>query len=1610
MRKALVVLSALLLCSGIAGSQAQPADAPRATYVEVEPNDSKATANPFMLLPGDVIEGVSTSSSTVGLDYFRVKTGPLPPGVYRHRLVITSTTVGHTGTIRGLTQSAGVINPTSDAAVQTSSTTTTPPRFNQWYGFGKEEEVYYRVTGTTSTTAVYDATLFTDPVTVTVVPGSFQAGPITITTAGQGHTTDTDMWVYNANLNAIPDYGNDDAYLQSYSMSTLTRNFTPGVYYLALSNYNVANNLPSPADDDYRSGSVMDFPDSAANSSTSTALNLQFSITDATGVPVVVPSTKTGPFDINWFQFTVFEPTTGACCVGANCLPDVSEVDCANMGGTYKGNGSTCGPPNPCVGACCFGITCVPDMLLGDCLAQGGVYKGDGTTCGPPNPCVGACCFPDGSCQETATETDCVNLGGVYQGDGTTCTPNTCPQPGNDCNNPLVIPGLPYADVNTTCGRVNDYSNTCLGSYDGGEDIIYTLILTEPMCIDVTVTGATSSDNWIGVLVDDSCPPDPTTCLAKATTSGTVAHLTVDLPAGTYTVMIDTYPSPTCIDYALDIMPCPTGACCLSSGACVPDLTQAQCTAQGGTWKGAGTDCFPNPCVPIDYFWDTTTGEMGGTGFNGEWIYYPEAPQGPWYNMWWPNEFALNRQKEIIYTFTVDFPIPGNLEVAANWATPDWQLTERPPFANEEQFIQRQFLAALTAPGTYTYTVVLPFCPRWVSLDIRGLGYVIEGTIQHICLPPPGGACCFQDGSCQETATEMDCVNLGGVYQGDGTTCTPNPCPQPGDNCGNPLPVGDFGPGSDPFDGIISTCGHGNDYTNTCLGSYDGGEDVVYVLDVVEPVCLTITVTGATSSDNWIGVLIDDSCPPDPTTCLAKGTSSSGTVAQIPGVDLPVGTYYIMIDTWPSPNCMNGNMVIMPCPTGACCLNTGECVPNVSQTQCTTMGGIEWHVGVDCLPENPCPQPPLNDDCPTAIAVSEGTPAATGNNRLASATDWAEASCQANSNKDVWYAYTASCDGQVVMDTEGSTQSDTVLSVYTTCAGPEIACDDDSGTGNWSRLTFAAVAGTTYYVRVASYSTGCGGFNLNIACDPVGACCIGSTCTPNLTLADCTTQGGIWQGAGTDCFPNPCTPLNYYLDMTVLPPVGGGDGYPGPGIWYEYPNGWWNQWWPNEFALDRQKLVTLTFEIYFAGAPVEVAFNFSSEAWPDDTAPPLPQDDPFVIRVPVDPPITAPGQYTRELMLPFCPRWVSVDVRGANFWIQGTITHICLPPVTGACCFLDGSCQLLTNAACLAAGGNYLGDGTGCDPNPCPQPGACCFADGHCEMSTVIDPGDCAPGGTYYGDNTVCFPNPCPPPLDGACCYPDGSCTITTQADCTALWLGPGTTCDMCPPPNDNCPLQTPVIEGVYNFDTTNATFDGPGWCMNGPNIWYCYVASCTGTATISLAGSAYNTMLGVYHDCTCYPTQPMTMCCAPVVCTIPVTATHGYLIEIGSVDGTAGPGVLTITCNAIGACCFPGSVCQVLPELDCAAMGGVFQGPGTVCDPNPCICVGDLNCDGQIDFRDINPFVLRLSNPSNYFAAYPNCPDGNGDINGSGSVGFQDINPFVALLTGAPLPIICGY
>ena len=61
----------------------------------------------------------------------------------------------------------------------------------------------------------------------------------------------------------------------------------------------------------------------------------------------------------------------------------------------------------------------------------------------------------------------------------------------------------------------------------------------------------------------------------------------------------------------------------------------------------------------------------------------------------------------------------------------------------------------------------------------------------------------------------------------------------------------------------------------------------------------------------------------------------------------------------------------------------------------------------------------------------------------------------------------------------------------------------------------------------------------------------------------------------------------------------------------------------------------------------------------------------------------------------------------------------------------------------------------------------------------------------------------------------------------------------------------------------------------------------------------------------------------------------------------------------------------------------------------------GDANCDGAVNFADIDPFVMALTDPTGYAARYPDCDRICSDISGDGAVNFADIDPFVALLTG---------
>lgn len=105
----------------------------------------------------------------------------------------------------------------------------------------------------------------------------------------------------------------------------------------------------------------------------------------------------------------------------------------------------------------------------------------------------------------------------------------------------------------------------------------------------------------------------------------------------------------------------------------------------------------------------------------------------------------------------------------------------------------------------------------------------------------------------------------------------------------------------------------------------------------------------------------------------------------------------------------------------------------------------------------------------------------------------------------------------------------------------------------------------------------------------------------------------------------------------------------------------------------------------------------------------------------------------------------------------------------GACCAQDGTCSEISEASCLAAEGLYHGDGTVCAPPTtigidC-SVGACCLPTGTCtdgvtfEECTGCTSENCGGfQGVYLGNGTVCAQQMCPDPLPGACCLPDGSC------------------------------------------------------------------------------------------------------------------------------------------------------------------------------------------------------------------------------------------------------------
>ncbi len=158
-----------------------------------------------------------------------------------------------------------------------------------------------------------------------------------------------------------------------------------------------------------------------------------------------------------YFVLCPFSPDTAIACDDNSCAVGEAEVTInVSAGSTYwirigaavngvSGTGTlTIQCDSPVTGACCMPDGSCTTETSADCATNGGTYQGDGITCGAancPQP-TGACCMPDGSCT-TETSADCATNGGTYQGDGVTCGAANCPQP---CPADIADSGGPNPD------------------------------------------------------------------------------------------------------------------------------------------------------------------------------------------------------------------------------------------------------------------------------------------------------------------------------------------------------------------------------------------------------------------------------------------------------------------------------------------------------------------------------------------------------------------------------------------------------------------------------------------------------------------------------------------------------------------------------------------------------------------------------------------------------------------------------------------------------------------------------------------------------------------------------------------------------------------------------------------------------------------------------------------------------------------------------------------------------------------------------------------------------------------------------------------------------------
>ncbi|HWU87378.1 MAG TPA: PPC domain-containing protein, partial [Kofleriaceae bacterium] len=360
-----------------------------------------------------------------------------------------------------------------------------------------------------------------------------------------------------------------------------------------------------------------------------------------------------------------------------------------------------------------------------------------------------------------------------------------------------------------------------------------------------------------------------------------------------------------------------------------------------------------------------------------------------------------------------------------------------------------------------------------------------------------------------------------------------------------------------------TTVGATNDVNPTCASSSGSGPDVALQLDV--PLMETLNLDLTTGYDS-VHALFDASCGGAALSCKDPTTMTLTNVAA--------GRYFLIVDGYSSTDA--GTFVVATsgviAPTGSCesplfasgaftCATGTTCGGPAGARTCRTecSDGIDNNGdGKTDYPNDPgctslldstedtvcpgagCPacSNGMDDDgdaltdwpadfgCISAAGPTEAfcavetnyagaiTMPVTSGTLDAPAADDYEQGCQSDTGNDVAYSLSAPVAATWRFDTDGSTISDSVLSVNDANCGVQLACDDDSGAGNLSMITMFLPPGN-YAIQVDSYTqnNNNGPFKLNVH----GTAMPGAACTSPLFAS-----GVLSCAAGQTCTAGVC--------------------------------------------------------------------------------------------------------------------------------------------------------------------------------------------------------------------------------------------------------------------------------------------------------------------------------------------------------------------------------------------------------------------------------------------------------------------------------------------------------